>query len=106
MLKTFTLGFLFALSLQLVLAIAKETGLGSHNSWNLPGLILMLASIPWPVPVISYIFDRADLIGHHLAEAIMQCSVSIGFGINLTLIHYAYKKLHSIRKGKSTKVVR
>lgn len=106
MLKTFALGFLFALSLQLVLTITKEVGLDSHDGRNLPELILMLASIPWPIPVIEYVFDRAELIGHNLAEAIMLCSVSIGFGINMTLLHYSYQKLRSILRDKSTKTAK
>ncbi len=106
MLKTFALSFLFAISFQLLLAIVKETGLDSHSSRNLPELILMLASIPWPIPIITYVLDGTEFIDPYLAQAIMLYAVSIGFGINLTLIHYAYKKLHSVIRDKSDKIVK
>ncbi len=99
--NTFSIGVLVVLTYYALWYSFRAANLHWDTSWNIPGFILLVGSMPWSLPATNNILELTNIVGRYGRDAIIILSVSLGFAINFTVAIFVFRKLSKALKAKT-----
>ncbi|MGI0119751.1 hypothetical protein [Zooshikella sp. RANM57] len=86
-------GFFVVISYHAFWNGARIVGHPLSTSWNIPGFIFAVGSMPWSWPVVNFMHEIESYIGHISASVLTIVFITFGFAINLTIVMFVIAKI-------------
>ena len=74
-------------------------GIPWKTKYNLPGFLILEASLPWSLPILNYHMQLLSLLGSTAYNFLFVIFVCVGFALNTTIVIVLIGKLIRITSG-------
>jgi hypothetical protein len=74
-------------------------GIPWKTKYNLPGFLILQASVPWSLPILNYHIQLVSLLGSTACNFLFVISMCVGFAVNTTIVITLIGKLIRITSG-------